>query len=73
MQLGRIIDTTLRVSIRFTNMRTGRPAGDHADHKKIYDAIADNEPLKAAAHASSLVTAALATIKKAIMEQEKQA
>jgi len=23
MQLGRIIDTTLRVSIRFTNMRTG--------------------------------------------------
>ncbi len=28
MQLGRIIDTTLRVSIRFTNMRTGVKTGN---------------------------------------------
>lgn len=72
MQLGRIIDTTLRVSIRFTNMRTGRPAGVHADHKKIYDAIANNDPIKAAANANALMTAALATIKNAIKELEKQ-
>lgn len=72
MQLGRIIDTTLRVSIRFTNMRTGRPAGVHADHKKIYDAIADNDPIKASANSDALMTSALATINNAIIEQEKQ-
>ncbi|MGI9295612.1 MAG: FadR/GntR family transcriptional regulator, partial [Pseudomonadales bacterium] len=46
-QLGRIIDTTLRVSIRFTNMLSGVRAAPYADHKKIYDAIVRKQPDKA--------------------------
>ncbi len=71
MQLGRIIDTTLRVSIRFTNMRTGVKAGVYTDHKKIYDAIAANQPSEAAEHASSLMEGALNTITSALEEGNK--
>jgi len=70
MQLGRIIDTTLRVSIRFTNMRTGVKAGVHADHKIIYDAIIAKQPKLAAKNASTLVDNALATIVSALDERE---
>ena len=72
MQLGRIIDTTLRVSIRFTNMRTGVRAGVHADHKKIYDGIVNNKPEEAAAMSAELMESALATINQALEEQETQ-
>ena len=68
MQLGRIIDTTLRVSIRFTNMRTGVTAGVYADHKKIYDGIVDNDPKRAAKQAKRLMGAALETINIALSE-----
>jgi len=68
MQLGRIIDTTLRVSIRFTNMRSGVTAGVHADHKKVYDAILSNQPELAAKTASSLMDSALETIISALTE-----
>ena len=68
MQLGRIIDTTLRVSIRFTNMRTGVRAGNHAEHKEIYDAIASEQAEKAAENAAKLMTSALATIEAALNE-----
>lgn len=68
MQLGRIIDTTLRVSIRFTNMRTGVRAGSHGDHKKIYDAIVGNQPTLAADNASELMDGALSTINSALKE-----
>ncbi len=71
MQLGRIIDTTLRVSIRFTNMRTGVRAGDYAEHKKIFDAIVLGKPEEAAAHAQGLMEAALNTI-IAALEEEKE-
>jgi DNA-binding FadR family transcriptional regulator len=67
-QLGRIIDTTLRVSIRFTNMRTGGPAGNHAEHKMIYEAIVRNKPDEAANNAKKLMDSALATIVAAISE-----
>jgi DNA-binding FadR family transcriptional regulator len=69
MQLGRIIDTTLRVSIRFTNMRTGVRAGNHAEHKMIYDAIVDNNPSLASQSARNLMDSALETIVSALKEQ----
>lgn len=68
MQLGRIIDTTLRVSIRFTNMRTGVKTANYADHKKIYDAIVAEQPSEAAKHAASLMEGALGTIISALEE-----
>ncbi len=68
MQLGRIIDTTLRVSIRFTNMRTGVRAGNHADHKKIYDSIVAAKPEEAAKNAANLMDGALQTIVTALKE-----
>lgn len=71
MQLGRIIDTTLRVSIRFTNMRTGVQAGNYAEHKKIYDGIVNNKPEQAAADSAQLMNSALATINSAIKEQQR--
>lgn len=58
MQLGRIIDTTLRVSIRFTHILNEERAAAYAEHKKIYDAIVHNQPDKAAKDAEKLVTAA---------------
>ena len=67
-QLGRIIDTTLRVSIRFTNMRSGVRAGNHAEHKVIYDAIVANQPEEAAKNATLLMASALATIVSAQKE-----
>lgn len=69
MQLGRIIDTTLRVSIRFTNMRTGVRAGNYAEHKLIYDAIVNNEPKLAAEQAAKLMEGALNTIISALDEE----
>jgi len=66
MQLGRIIDTTLRVSIRFTNRRTGVKAGSHQEHKEIYDAIAAGKPDTASAAANKLMQATLATINEAM-------
>lgn len=70
MQLGRIIDTTLRVSIRFTNMRTGVRAANHDEHKKIYDAIVGQQASLAAEHASKLMDGALGTIITALKEQD---
>jgi len=72
MQLGRIIDTTLRVSIRFTNMRTGVKTGNYADHKKVYDAIVSNQPQLAAENAASLMHGALSTIVSALEEGETE-
>ena len=69
MQLGRIIDTTLRVSIRFTNMRTGVRAGSHDEHKKIYDAITQGNAELAAKSASELMAGALDTINSALNEE----
>ena len=69
IQLGRIIDTTLRVSIRFTNMRTGVDAANYADHKKIYDGIVNNDPRSASTHSATLMISALATINQALRER----
>lgn len=71
MQLGRIIDTTLRVSIRFTNMRTGVRAGHYGDHKKIYDAIANQQPKQAASAATELMASALGTIMSALEDEQQ--
>jgi len=70
MQLGRIIDTTLRVSIRFTNMRTGVRAGNHAEHKMIYDAIVAEKPEAAAECATKLMDGTLMTIISALNESD---
>ena len=71
MQLGRIIDTTLRVSIRFTNMRTGVQAANYAEHKKIYDEIVNNHADQASANAKQLMDSALAIINSALKERQK--
>ncbi|MFT5612652.1 MAG: DNA-binding FadR family transcriptional regulator [Polaribacter sp.] len=71
MQLGRIIDTTLRVSIRFTNMRTGVQAANYAEHKKVYDEIVNNHADQASANAKQLMDSALAIINSALKERQK--
>lgn len=71
MQLGRIIDTTLRVSIRFTNMRTGVQAANYDEHKKIYDEIVNNHADQASANAKQLMDSALAIINSALKERKK--
>jgi len=69
MQLGRIIDTTLRVSIRFTNMRTGVQVGNYEEHKRIYDSVAGSDPSMAFDNAAALMSAALETINIALEEE----
>ena len=71
MQLGRIIDTTLRVSIRFTNMRTGVQAANYAEHKKIYDGIVNKQVDQASANAKQLMDSTLAIINSALKEQKR--
>lgn len=68
MQLGRIIDTTLRVSIRFTNRHTGVQAANYIDHKEIYDAIVDNKSSNAFKQATKLMLSTLETIDSALAE-----
>ena len=68
MQLGRIIDTTLRVSIRFTNMRIGVQAAAYEEHKCIYDAILAHQPDAAARASADLMERALALIDSALEE-----
>ena len=68
MQLGRIIDTTLRVSIRFTNRRTGVQAANYMDHKKVYDGIFKNDSKLAFKNASKLMVSTLQTIDAALEE-----
>lgn len=68
VQLGRIIDTTLRVSIRFTNMRTGVDVGNYQEHKEIYDSILNGNADKAYKQASNLMLSALDTINIALNE-----
>ncbi|MDG1905546.1 MAG: FadR/GntR family transcriptional regulator [Arenicella sp.] len=70
IQLGRIIDTTLRGSIRFTNHRSGLPAASYADHKLIYDAIVAGEASEAANSSRQLMEEALAFITCAIDERD---
>ena len=66
MQLGRIIDTTLRVSIRFTNRRTGVQAANYMDHKRVYDGIFENNPDLAFKNATKLMVSTLETIDSAL-------
>ena len=66
MQLGRIIDTTLRVSIRFTNMRQGVAAAAYEEHKRIYDAILAHDADAAAEASAAMMTAALELIDSAL-------
>ena len=73
MQLGRIIDTTLRVSIRYTNMLSGVKAAAYLEHKRIYDAIADNKPERAQKESETLILNALKLINAALEEGGEQA
>lgn len=68
-QLGRIIDTTLRVSIRYTNMLTGVSAAPYGEHKRVYDAIAAGKSGQAQKEAQKLVGDALQLINRAIEEE----
>jgi DNA-binding FadR family transcriptional regulator len=52
-------------------MRTGVRAGNHAEHKQIYDAIVANKPKEAAKNAALLMDNALAIIVAALKEGVK--
>ncbi len=56
IQMSRIIDTTLRVSIRLTNLLSGVDAAPYATHRPVYEAIAANQPEQAAREIEKLVT-----------------
>ena len=71
-QLGRIIDTTLRVSIRYTNMLSGVQTAPYLDHKKIYDAIVAAQPEKAQKESGKLVGEALTLINETLKEKPNQ-
>lgn len=68
VQLGRIIDTTLRVSIRFTNRLSGVHSAIYADHKAIYDAIISGDPDAAYEASAHLLRAAHKLIEDAIAD-----
>lgn len=67
-QLSRVIDTTLRVSIRYTNMLSGVLVANYEDHKRILDAIEAGRPDLARAASSQLISDALALIERAIAD-----
>lgn len=68
MQLGRIIDTTLRVSIRFTNMRKGVASAAYEEHKRVFDAIQAQDGDEAARASFIMMEKALALIDSALQE-----
>lgn len=72
-QLGRITDTTLRVSIRVTNNLFGVTAASYENHKRVYDAIHKQQPDKARKAMQQLVESALALIVDALQEKEQAA
>ncbi|MGI9284977.1 MAG: FadR/GntR family transcriptional regulator [Pseudomonadales bacterium] len=72
-QLGRFIDTTLRVSMRFTSMFSGvRTVAPYANHKKIFDAIVRKQPEKAAKEAAKLMKEASQLISTASVDNFKE-
>lgn len=71
-QISRLIDITLRVSIRYTNMLSGVQAGDYEDHKKIADAIQAKNPQKAEKDSEKLISDSLKLINQAL-ENKKNA
>ncbi len=70
MHLGRITDTTLRVSIRFTNRLKGVPAANYDDHKRICDAIVAGDSAAARKESEVLIGEALNLINKALADQK---
>lgn len=68
-QFGRLIDTTLRVSIRYTNRLKGVQAAAYDDHKRIADAIFEHRPDDAAGAAKLLVVEAITLIDDALASQ----
>ncbi len=68
-QLSRIIDTTLRVSIRFTNKLKGVKAAAYQDHRAIYDAVVASDPVTASARTETLILEALSLIDSALAER----
>ena len=73
IQMGRIIDTTLRVSIRLTNMLSGVHAAPYLTHKKVYDPIARNQPDKAAKEVEKLIVETLDLIDDAVAKRSSKA
>lgn len=66
MQLGKIIEATLRVSIRFTNRKSGVAVGVYLDHKRVFDEIEVGNPDEAYKNAKQLLDGTLATIVREI-------
>ena len=69
-QLGRITDTTLRVSIRYTNRLKGVQAANYEEHKAVFDAIAAGNPDGARSATVALVDDALMLINEALARGE---
>ncbi|MEM1262038.1 MAG: FadR/GntR family transcriptional regulator [Pseudomonadota bacterium] len=65
-QLGRITDTTLRVSIRYTNRLKGVQAADYDEHRTIYEAIVAGNDVGAKQQTEQLVEEALRLINAAL-------
>ena len=61
-QFGRMIDTTLRVAIRYTNRLKGVTSADYEEHKSICDAILGKQADDAKQLTQQLVADALALI-----------
>lgn len=72
IQLGRIIDTTLRVSIRYTNMLSGVQAASFEEHRQIYDPIVQKQPKRAALQSEKLIANSIKLIKTAIKKEQKK-
>ena len=71
-QFGRIIDTTLRVSIRFSGRRVDYSTPVHEEHQRVYDAIVANKPMQAKQAATDLMTDTIVVIDEALKKGKEQ-
>ena len=70
IHLGRITDTTLRVSIRFTNRLAGVRMASFDDHKRICDAIVAGDADLAHKELENLIGEALGLINDALADKQ---
>lgn len=72
VQFADLIETALRISIRFTNQFKGVQIADVDDHRKVLIAIKKQKPSNANKAMSRLVTEALDLIQDAIIDEENE-
>ncbi len=72
IQFADLIETALRISIRFTNQFKGVQFADVDDHRKVLIAIKNHKPSIAHKCMTRLVTEALDLIQDAMVNEEKK-